>query len=116
MSDLGVASCTLDVVSGDMEVVDERRVRVTLELLRLVVTGEAALARRFAVPLDDIQVALLTGDAAARDLFMVEPDRAHDNVAFRGLVAARASGDRGEFPSGVNPFEVEEEEGGRRTH
>src|SRR5574337_675533 len=111
MHDLRVAAPALDVVAGYVEVVDERGVRVAPELLRLVVTREAALARRRAVALDDVQVALLAGDAATHDLLVVEPDGAHQDVALGRLVAARAAGDGREFAPRLHPLEVAEEAG-----
>src|SRR6266540_781444 len=107
--DLGVAARALDVVPADVEIVDEGVVLVARELLRLVVAGEAALPRRLPFAVDDVEVALLAGDAAASDVVVVEPDRAHDAVALRRPVAAGAARDGRQRPPLLHPLEMAEE-------
>src|SRR3972149_1700591 len=112
--DLAVAAGTLNIVPSDVKVVDEFRVPVAVELLRLIVAGEAPVARRLAVALDDVQVALRTGDAATDQLLVVEPDRADHDVAFRRSVTPGAAGDGLQLPPDLHPLEVAEEAGGLR--
>ena len=112
MLDLAVASGALDVVPGHVEIMDEWGVGVLFELLRLVVTGVAALPWGLPVPLDHIEVALLTCDPRLYQRVVVEGEGSHLDVSLRRSMAKGTAAERMKLTRGFFPLEVTEEASG----
>jgi hypothetical protein len=98
-------------MTRDVDLVKRLSVRVPVELFRLIVAAQAALARRFPLAVDDLEVALLACNAPTDDFLVAEPDRTDQDVAGRSLVAPGAPRDWGELPPVPRFLEVTQKAG-----
>jgi hypothetical protein len=99
-------------MTGYVKLVHEWGISVPLKLLRLVVTGVAALSWGLTIPLNHVEVALLASDMPLHDRLVIEGDGPHLNVRLGRRMTDGTAAEGVEFPRGLHPLEVAEVAGG----